>query len=75
MREQDLDSLTSAESTDRLIITNPTIHKSWKMTLSNFAASIKGLFQTIASLEITTLFKVTGDAQLADTFDNMNIVQ
>lgn len=67
MKVEDLDSLVSAGSSDELIVTNQTTHKSFRQTLSNFAASIKELFQTIANLEITTLFKVTGDAQLADT--------
>ena len=67
MKVEDLDPLLTAASTDELIVTNPTTHVSFRQTLSNFAASIKELFQTIANLEITTLFKVTGDAQLADT--------
>ena len=64
MRVQDLDSLTTANSTDELVVTNPTIHKSWRQTLSNFAASIKELFGTIANLEITTLLKISGALQL-----------
>lgn len=73
MRVQDLDSLTTANSTDELIVTNPTTHKSWRQTLSNFAASIKELFVSIANLQITTLFKVTGSTELAGTTITGNV--
>lgn len=63
MRVQDLDAANSAASTDELIITNQTTHKSERITFANFLSSIASL----ANLVITTLFQVTGDTQLADT--------
>lgn len=61
-RVQDLDPITSFNSADELIITDSS-HKSWRITIANFLASITSL----ASLVVTTLFQVTGDTELADT--------
>ena len=61
-RVQDLDPITSFNSTDELIITDSS-HKSWRIAIANFLASITSL----ANLAVTTLFQVTGDTELADT--------
>ena len=63
MRVQDLDVSSSAAGTDEFIITNPTTHKSERISFANMLASIS----TLANLVITTLFKVTGDTELKDT--------